>query len=248
MKKILLLFLVLSWTSAQAAFCNPQSSSNAFEIPIDNIPPGGRSGGSGGLSSGAVTAITLGSVFGGAAALGGLGWYFAHKTGLTCGYACGCNSPYTTVLIDDYSILTKLKLNQEQNKYLIKAFEYITPEKNSSKKYLLIQDLNIKSKTYNTIFFDLPDTKVMTRVKIIQVSEPFIITDKLPALDTKITVNPKSKTAFEIPTTVVKNDYQNGVLIKEGNLKNFESKAAAIVTENKMHNAKNYALIIEFSN
>lgn len=248
MKKFLLLILLSFIVASPCVFANPQSSNNAFEIPIDGVPPGSRSGGhSGGLSGGAVTAIALGSVFGGVAALGGLGWYFAHKNGLAAGFACGCNSPYSTISMDDYVILGKLKRNPCENKYLIRTFEYIQPDKNSSKRYLLVQDLNIKGKSYNTIFFDLPESKLLNKVRIIQVSDPFVMKDNLPALDTKIITNPKSKKPVEIPTTVAKKDYAEGVLIKQGTIEGYENPTAAIVTENRMSNPKTYALIVEFS-
>lgn len=243
MKKFLLLNFVLFFMF-QPVYSNPQSSNNAFEIPIGKVPQGESSKG---LSNGAVTAIALGSAFGGVAALGGLGWYFAHRTGIACGYACGCDSPYTTILMSDFSVLEKLKLDSCKNKYLIKAFEYINLEKTSSKRYLLVQDLNIKRKTYNTVFFDLPDSKELNQVKIIQVSDSFTIKDKYPGLDTKILLNPNSKTPLEVPTTVIENDSKNGILVKQGVIKSFENKTAALLTENKMTDSKVYAIILEFS-
>lgn len=242
------LILVIFFIASQSVLSNPLSSNNTFEIPIDSVPPGSSTGGSNGLSGGAVTAITLGSVFGGAAALGGLGWYFANKSGLACGYASGCECPYSSISITDNSILEKLKLNNDKNNYLIKAFKYIKHQGTSSEKYLLVQDMNIKNKTFNTIFFDLPNSKELNKVKIIQVSEPYSIKNNLPALDSKIIINPKSKKPIEIPTTVVQNDSQNGILIKQGVIKNYENKTAALVTENKMDNPKNYSIIIQFSN
>ena len=155
---------------------------------------------------------------------------------------------FRSISITDNSILEKLKLNNDKNNYLIKAFKYIKHQGTSSEKYLLVQDMNIKNKTFNTIFFDLPNSKELNKVKIIQVSEPYSIKNNLPALDSKIIINPKSKKPIEIPTTVVQNDSQNGILIKQGVIKNYENKTAALVTENKMNNPKNYSIIIQFSN
>lgn len=245
MKKFALLILVLFFVAMQSAFATPQTSDNSFEIMIDQVPPGSTPGGSkssGGLSDGVVTAITLGSVFGGIAALGGLGWYFSHKIGLACGCVFGSESPYSTIVIDDCSILEKLC--GCKNKYLLKAFEFIKPEKNSSKRYLLVQDMTIKSKTYNTIFFDLPDKK-FKNVKIVQISEPFKMKNNLSLLDTKIILNPKA--FYELPTTIAKNDSESGILIKKGIIEDNDNKTAALVTENKMQSLKNYAIIVEFS-
>lgn len=78
-------------------------------------------------------------------------------------------------------------------------------------------------------------------------SDSFVMKDNLPALDTKIIINPKSKKPVEIPTTVAKKDYTEGVLIQQGIIEDYENHTAAIVTENRMSNPKTYALIIEFS-
>ena len=248
MKKVLCLILIFNFLFAEAVLASPQTSDNSFEIPIDSVPPGDAAGGkSGGLSSGAVTAITLGSVFGGITAIGGLGWYLSGKSGLASGFACGCNSPYSTIKIDDYLILGKLKKDNCENKYLIKAFEYINPEEETSKKYLVVPDLDIKSKSYNTIFFDLPLSDNLNKVKIIQVSDPFTMKSSLPGINSKIILNPKSKDSYELPTTVDEGDFENGILIKRGIISKYGDKTAVLITENRMNHSKVYAVIVEFS-
>lgn len=93
----------------------------------------------------------------------------------------------------------------------------------------------------------MPDSKELNQVKIIQVSDSFTIKDKYPGLDTKILLNPNSKTSLEVPTTVIENDSKNGILVKQGVIKSFENKTAALLTENKMTDSKVYAIILEFS-
>lgn len=218
MKKFLCLIFIC--ITSQAGFCSPQTSLNLFEIPINAVPPGGVDS-SNKLSNGAVTAITLGSIFGGLGAIGGIGWYFAkHAPGLACGCACGIDTPLVPVFFDD------ICKDFSQNKYLEKAFGYI--KKSSDKKYLIIPDSEIKEKTYNTIIFEIPEN--MTEFRIIQ------------SADGKI----NSKIIISGTEVSMKKDVKNGLQISQGRLPGTEDKFAALVVENYT-TEKIYAIIIEFS-
>lgn len=219
MKKFLCLILIC--LSCPMVLSSPQTSLNSFEIPINEVPPGSKGGSKdSGLSDGAVTAITLGSVFGGLAAIGGLGWYFTKCTsGLACGCACGVETPLIPVFLKEFCH------NFSQTTYLKKAFDL--SNKSPDKKYLFISDSEIKTKTYNTVIFEVPTD--MPNFKIIQVADGF--------LDSKIIDS----------TTIIplKSNYKNGVLIKQGQLTKCNS-SVALVTEN--HSCKKvYAIVIEFS-
>lgn len=114
-------------------FCATDNSNNTFDITINDIPPGGDSGGkSGGLSDGAITAITLGSIFGGLAA-GGIGYYFYKKgTCLTGACVSSKSNPLIPMCLD-----------------------------NSDKKYIVIKDCAIKNKTFKRFYFKNEDfTKI----------------------------------------------------------------------------------------
>lgn len=222
MKKLFSLMLIC--LTCPMAFCTPQTSLNSFEIPIDAVPPGGGetpvSKKSAGLSDGAVTAITLGSVFGGLGSLGGLGWYFSkHLSGLACGCACGIDKPLVPVFIKDYCD------DFSENKYLEKAFALA--DKSSEKKYLFIPDTEIKKKSYDTVIFEIP--KDMPNFKIIQVSDG--------QLNSKIIVSDA-----EIP---VKTNLENSILIKHGKIPETTDNNAALIIEN-YGEAKIYAIIVEF--
>lgn len=107
-------------------FCATDNSNNTFDITINDIPPGGGTSGgkSGGLSDGAVTAITLGSIFGGLAA-GGIGYYFYKKgTCLTGACAYDKSNPLIPICLDD-----------------------------STKKYIFIKDCTIKNNTFLRFYF-----------------------------------------------------------------------------------------------
>lgn len=252
MKKILSFCLMSMMLLSQAALCTPNTSENAFEIPITEVPPGG-SNGSGGLSDGAITAIALGSVFGGLAALSGIGYYFyKNNIALKAGKIMGEKCPYNTICIKDDSLLAKLKTCPEDNKYLIRAFNCTNPDDCQNKSFLVLKDTSVLNKTYNTVYFELPEIHGNTNLnfRIIQFSEPYTMNGKMPSLDTKILLNAKAKDVKEVPTTVSKNDPQNGILIKQGQIKEIKNKIAAINTSYDMNSKttekKVYALIVEF--
>ncbi len=225
MKK--LLSLILIYSVCPYVFSSPQTSLNSFEIPIEAVPPGGieetvrPAQKSEGLSDGAVTAITLGSVFGGLAVLGGLGWYFAkHSAGLACGCACGIDKPVIPICLADFC------KDFSKNKYLEKAFALI--RKSSDKKYLFAADSEIKEKSCNTIIFEIP--KDLPNFRIIQVSDGEI--------SSKIIVS-----GSEIPA---RKSLENGVSISKGKIPETTDSYAALVTENHSFQKK-YAVIVEFS-
>lgn len=223
MKKILCLILI--FMLCPIGFCTPQTSQNAFEILIDEVPPGGEEISaqkqSGGLSDGAVTAITLGSVFGGLGILGGLGWYFAkHMSGLACGFACGMDKPIKPIFLADFC------KDFSNNKYLEKVFGFL--DKSSDKKYLFIPDTEINNRTYHTIIFEIP--KDMPNFKIVQISDSM--------LNTSVVVSDK-----EIPT---KSYFQEKFLIKKGKFSFTSEKCAALAIKNLVRKTT-YSMIIEFS-
>ncbi len=223
MKKLLIFILV--FLICPLAFGTPQTSLNSFEIPIDAVPPGTdnstNSKHSNGLSDGAVTAITLGSVFGGLSAIGGLGWYLTkHNSGLACGCACGVKTPLKPIFLKDFCT------DFSKNKALEKAFALI--DKSENKKYLFITDMKIKEKSYNTVIFEIPQN--MPNFKIIQVAEG--------QLNSKLIVS-----NTEIP---VKTNLNNKVIIKQGKIPETKEQNAALVIEN-YKTEQIYAIIIEFS-
>ncbi len=256
MKKYFCLAVIMSLFCTQAVFADETQSLNAFEIPIDTVPPGGGEsgdGGSSGLSSGAITAIALGSVFGGLGVLGGVGWYFAkHNAALSSGTVCGKESPYTTVCMEDNTLLEKLKLTPDENKHLIKGIEMTEPADCACKKFFFVRDTKIQNKTFNTVYFEMPDlsTTEAHSVKITQISEPFSMNGKVPALDTKILLNAKEKNVKEVATIVTKSEPSKGILVKQGHISDFQKKIASVNTSFDA-NAKNtapqvYAVIVEF--
>ena len=240
MKKLFCIILLIFFISP--VFSAVTDSSNSFEIELTQVPPGGGGGESSkshrGLSDGAVTAITLGSVFGGIGALTGIGYYFfKHSPGLTCGLACGGKCPYQLVSLDNPEFITKSK-----HTYLIKAYNEI--DNKVSGKYLVIPDTSIEPNTYNTVYFEVPYTNKEVNFKIIQSSAP--INNK--ELDSEIFINPKTNLTANIPTSALK--LENSIVIKQGKFSPQKDKLFAIntyyKTSNKAAASRIYAIIVMF--
>lgn len=223
--------------------CAVTDSNNAFEIALTEVPAGGGKPKShDGLSGGAVTAIALGSTFGGLGILSGIGYYFfKHSKGLACGYACGEKCPYQPVGIENSDFITK-----SRHTYLIKAYEYA--QKGSKYRYLIIPDTTVKPNTYNTVFFEMPDEFVNADFKIIQSSAPYSVHENVPELDTNILFG--SKNVTKIPTSTVDFNSTKGILIKHGKISANENKIMALTTTyqttNKLSAPKAYAIIVVF--
>lgn len=229
MKKLFCLILV--FLLFQTSYAAVTDSNNSFEIELREVPPGGGKS-SGGLSDGAVTAITLGSVFGGLGALGGIGYYFLKPhSGLACGFACGEKCPYQIVGLENPEIITK-----SPHTYLIKAYE--NSKKEDWLKYLIIPDTKIEPNTFNTFYFELPEELLNSKFEIIQASESFGMSKNIPELDTNIT---------SLSASSSKIDSSKGLLIKLGEIINNQEKILTISTTNKSKTQKTYAVIVSFS-
>ncbi len=103
-------------------FCATNKSNNTFDITINNIPKGGESK-SGGLSPGAVTAITLSSIFGGLTA-GGIGYCF-YKKGTCLTGACVWNKSNPLVPICGDRKKNTLTTIIHSSKELLKTKRYV---------------------------------------------------------------------------------------------------------------------------
>ena len=113
--------------------------------------------------------------------------------------------------------------------------------------YLIIPDTEIKPKTFNTVFFELPNTNnADINFRIIQASKPYKIENKHPDLDSNVFVNPKDKNVKKIPTYTKELIFDEGYLIKTGTISNLTINIVTITTENFSNkNNQIYAIIIE---
>ncbi len=213
-------------------FCAPNNSNNTFDITIDDIPPGGGDK-SGSLSGGAVTAITLGSIFGGLTA-GGIGYYFYKKgTCLTGACVWDKTNPLIPICGD-----RKKEYNDNAYPYLKKAIENedICLEC-SKKKYIFIKDYAIKNKAFLRFYFK---NEEFTKIKVIQYLKPFNILKNIPELDTKIFLDDE-----EIVLSSEKINPKEGILIKKGRLT--KNEIYFLDTSFVGKSAENvFAIILEF--
>lgn len=238
---LILCCLILSCVNFQTSFVAAEDSNNSFEIELKEAPAGGGSKPDSGLSDGAVTAITLGSIFGGLAVLGGAGYYFLkHHSGLACGFACGEKCPYQLVGLENPEIITKGK-----HTYLMKAYE--NTKKESGQKFLIIPDTNINPNTYNTVFFEIPKEYSNSRFEIVQASSKLNISENMPEVESDIFL----KTSVKIPTTTTKINSGDGIVIKQGKITNNDGNVLELVTsykpKTKHAGPVTYAVIVRLS-
>lgn len=225
-------FVFLVFIIQLQGFCATNVSNNTFDITINDIPPGGGSSEeSGGLSGGAVTAITLGSIFGGLAA-GGIGYYFYKKgTCLTGACVWDKSDPLIQICGD--------RIKEYNNyPYLQKAIEgkEICSDC-SKKKYIFIKDYVIKNKTFARFYFKNED---FTKIRIIQYSKPFVVSKNMPELNTRIFFEEN-----EIALSTEKIRPKEGILIKTGKLT--PNKVYFADTSLVGNDTKNiFAIILEF--
>ena len=241
MKNFWLLLLLIVFLSSLNLCCYSKQSLNTFTINIQDVPQN-RVPKEEGLSDGAITAIALGSTFGGLGILSGIGYYFyKNSKGLQLGCACGQKCPYQTI---DCKTYQEILANKKKYTYLMKASEKSII--NPNYYYLIIPDTEIKAKTFNTVFFELPKTNCATvNFRIIQASKPYKIAKNIPDLDSNIFANPKDKKVKKIPSYTKELNSEGGYLIKNGTISNLTNNIITITTENWSNN-QIYAIIVEF--
>ncbi len=109
MKNLLTLFLSVLFLFSSNLCCYSNQSLNTFTINIQDVPQNIPKKDDG-LSDGVITAIALGSTFGGLGILTGIGYYFyKNSKGLQTGLACGQKCPYQTLDCKSFSDLLASK-------------------------------------------------------------------------------------------------------------------------------------------
>ena len=154
MKNFWISFLLILFLLSSNMCCYSKQSLNTFRINIQDVPQQMPQKDDGGLSDGVITAIALGSVFGGLGVLSGVGYYFyKNSKGLQAGCTCGQKCPYQTI---DSKTYQEILTDKKRYTYLMKASEKSVI--NSNYRYLIIPDTEIKHRIFNTVFFELPKT------------------------------------------------------------------------------------------
>lgn len=242
MKKFWILLLGILFLCSTNLCCYSKQSLNTFTINIQDVPQSVPK--DDGLSDGVVAAIALGSTFGGLGILSGIGYYFyKHSKELQAGLVCGQKCPYQTI---DCKAFSELLATKKKYTYLMKAAEKSVM--NSKYFYLVIPDTEIKTKTFDTIFFELPKTECANiNFRIIQASKPYKVEKNIPNLDSNIFINPKNNNVKKIPTYTKDLNYKEGYLIKNGTIQNSNGNIASISIQNLSGKENQiYAIIVEF--
>lgn len=255
MKKIVVSILMILLMQ-NFVFAVPNQSNNSFPVELEErvIPPGGDEssddGGSSGLSGGAVTAITLGSI-GAVALLGGLAWFLKPywAKGLTAGYASGIDAPIFPVCLDRETV-DEMIVKYQNYPLLTRALKMSEIHECPRSKYVLIPDTLIQNGTFNTTIFKLPteikDSQGYMGMKVIQVSSPYNNNELEGKFHFKNGKDLILKTEKESPS--------EGVVIKNGriNLVSSQANEGVVVTSYKSSSLtgksenKKYAYLIEF--
>lgn len=197
----------------------------------------------GGLSGGAVTAITLGSI-GGAALLGLGGWLYKRKTeqSLTAGCIRGSKNPLIPFCMEtdpDAEIYARINNNYP---YLKKALSLNEIHYCPDSKYLLIYDTSIEKRKFDSVKFEIPQgTKAL---KITQVSDPFGKKD----LTVELYLYKDNSNTSEPDIAELKNineNFSSGIIMKSLNA-DFKNYPYAAYVVSNYSDKKIYAVVIEF--
>ena len=190
MKNIFTLFLLILFLAFSNLCCYSKQSLNTFTISLQDVPQGVSSENDDGLSDGIIAAIALGSTFGGLGILSGIGYcFYKNSKGLLAGCACGQKCPYQTI---DIGACKDVLADKKKYAYLMKASKKSIL--NPDYPYLVIPDIQIKPRTVNTVFFELPKiANSNINFRIIQASRPYLIENNIANLDSNIFTDPKLK-------------------------------------------------------
>lgn len=245
MKKISAAVFCLIFCFSQASFANSSQSQNDFAIRVDEAPSGDVSKENKGLNDGVISTIVLGSTFGGLGIISGIGYYFYKnsKCNLKAGLVCGKNSPYQTLSNSDF---LNLICRKEEYFYLMKAKKESKNE--NSTIYLVVPDTKLEAKTFDTIYFELPEFKNGAKFRIIQSTRPFEIKNNIPNINTNIFINPKENNVEKVPASTEKIEKNNGILIKIGTIKPLSKQTLGLTVQNNSTKEQIYAIIVEFKN
>ena len=245
-KKVLSTFIIITLISPASI---AKVGAPSFVFAIDDYFSGSDDSSasekkdSGGLSGGAVTAITLGSI-GGAALLGLGGWLYKRKAeqNLAAGCIMGAKNPIIPFYMEknpNAEIYARINNNYP---YLKKALSLNEIHYCPDSKYLLIYDTVIEKHKFDSVKFEIPQgTKSL---KITQVSDPFNNKD----MTAEIFLYKNNSNTSEPETaelTTLENQEKNGIIMTSLNTDSQKYHYAAYVVSN-YSDKKVYAAVIEF--
>ena len=247
-KKFLTLFIILTLISP-TVFARVGEPSFVFAIDDYfqeiNTSSDRNNKNDGGLSGGAVTAITLGSI-GGAALLGLGGWLYKRKAeqSLAAGCIQGTPNPLIPFCMErDCNAAIYARIN-ENYPYLRKALSLNEIHYCPDSKYLLIYDTTIDKRKFDSVKFEIPQgTKSLN---ITQVSDTFKAKDMTVELFLyKDNTNSSEPDMRELTNPADKKSADTGIIMKSVNA-DFKNYPYAAYVVSNYSDKKIYAVVIEF--
>ncbi len=244
MRKLLSKIIIMAILCTNlSAFADTTSHTFDLILPKSAIPSGGSnpSGGGGGLSSDGVKGIVAGGVVGGLGLLGGLAWFY-YGRGYTGGAA---NTETLSAMCIDSETPKKLYAKGGENDYLIKALEISGIRECPNSRYVLVPDNYVTNKTFNSVFFDIPQD--MPNVRVTQVSDPFSGKE----FEGRIFTGRNENTELKFHNTILTKESE-GIVQKEGKvpIKAASSVSSVLVISydkaTDVVNPMRYAFVIEF--
>lgn len=176
MRKFLIICIVIFNLCFNVAFALDKTSTHSFPVSLEgnDIPEKVdddivSKDDNGGLSGGAITAISLGSV--GVLGACGFGYFLLKKysdKGLTLNKVYGQDSPIISLCFDKKSVKCFCEKYKE-NKLLAEIFEHICIKECPNSKYITIPDTSIKNKTYDIYILEVP--KGLNKIRVFQNSQ-----------------------------------------------------------------------------
>lgn len=241
MKKLLPVFIMFAFLT-QISFARVGNPAFVFDISQNSSSDDNKKDDDS-LSSGAITAITLGSI--GAASLFGIfGWLYKRKASqcLTLGSAKGSSNLLSPFCMDENLNSEFYKRIDNNYPYLKKALSLNEIHYCPNSKYLLIYDTVIDKRKYDVIKFSIPNN---TRtIKFTFVSDAFENNDITHELflykDIKQTQSPA-----EAKLKNILKEQKQGIVIEKFDFKDVNYSNADFVISNYSYRKK-YALVIEF--
>ena len=246
LKKLISLFIIIAFTT-QLSYARVGQPTFVFAINENPAAASGENNNNGddGLSGGAVTAITLGSI-GGAAVLGLAGWLYKRKLeqNLVAGCIRGSADPLVPFCIEHNPNAEFYARINKNYPYLKKALNLNEIHYCPNSKYILIYDTSIEKRTFDSIRFNLPQG--VKSLKITHVTDPF----KQGELTTELFFNQKNNNSSQQGVNVLKN-IQNEITNIEGVImKTIPADSSkydsALYVINNYAEKKIYGIVFEF--
>lgn len=245
LKKIISILIIITFT---IPFAYARVGQPTFVFAINDNPAAAseqNNSSNDGLSGGAITAITLGSI-GGASVLGLAGWLYKRKLeqNLTAGCVSGSANSLVPFCIERNPSSEFYARINKKYPYLKKALSLNEIHYCPNSKYLLIYDTSIEKRTFNSIKFNLPQgTK---NLKITHVTDPY----KNDELTVELFFNQKNNEQSRQGVNVLKNIKNeitdiDGVIMKTIPVDTSKNDTGLYVINNYSEK-KIYGIVFEF--